>query len=87
VQIGVRPEFVRLSAGADGLPVTVRRIEDVGRHKIIRCDVAGVAVNAIAAEGTAISPDMTRLTFDPAAINVYSDDWRVTPKSQAQEAA
>jgi glycerol transport system ATP-binding protein len=30
---------------------------------------------------------MTRVTFDPAAINVYVDDWRVTPKSQAQEAA
>ncbi|MBQ0749861.1 MAG: ABC transporter ATP-binding protein [Roseovarius sp.] len=87
VQIGVRPEFVRLTAGAEGLPVTVRRIEDVGRHKIIRCDLGGVGVNAIAAEGALISPDMTRLTFDPAAINVYVDDWRVTPKSQAQEAA
>ncbi|WP_417726358.1 ABC transporter ATP-binding protein [Roseovarius sp.] len=87
VQIGVRPEFVRLTAGSEGLPVTVTRIEDVGRHKIIRGEVAGVQVNAIAAEGTAISPDMTRLSFDPAAVNVYSDDWRVPPKSQAQEAA
>ncbi|WP_297540571.1 ABC transporter ATP-binding protein [Roseovarius sp.] len=87
VQIGVRPEFVRLTAGAEGLPVTVRRIEDVGRHKIIRCEFAGTQINAIAAEGALISPDMTRVTFDPAAINVYADDWRVTPKSQAQEAA
>jgi glycerol transport system ATP-binding protein len=87
VQIGVRPEFVRLTAGAEGLPVTVRRIEDVGRHKIIRCEFAGAQINAIAAEGALISPDMTRVTFDPAAINVYVDDWRVTPKSQAQEAA
>jgi glycerol transport system ATP-binding protein len=35
VVIGVRPEFARLTDG-EGLPVKVRRIEDVGRHKIVR---------------------------------------------------
>ncbi|MFU8776479.1 MAG: ABC transporter ATP-binding protein [Roseovarius sp.] len=85
VQIGVRPEFVRLTAGAEGLPVTVLRIEDVGRHKIVRCDLGGTQINALAAEGALIAPEMTRLMFDPAAINVYADDWRVAPARALEE--
>ena len=87
VQIGVRPEFVRLAIGDGGLPVTIRRVEDVGRHKIIRCDFNGVEINAIAAEGAGIAPGVTRIGFDPAAVNVYSDDWRVVPRSRIEVAA
>lgn len=78
VQIGVRPEFVRLTAG-DGLPVTINRVEDVGRHKIIRTDFAGHEINIIAGEDEEIGADMTRVTFDPAQVNVYVDDWRCAP--------
>jgi len=80
VELGVRPEFTRLSA-TDGIPATIRRVEDVGRHKIVRAEVAGATVNVLVDEGTSIDPDMTRVAFDPAGINVYVDDWRVPPKS------
>nr|WP_111300516.1 ABC transporter ATP-binding protein [Paracoccus saliphilus] len=76
IQIGVRPEHVRLSRD-EGLPVTIRRIEDVGRHRIIRADLMGHDLNIIAPEDQAISSDMTRAVFDPARVNVYADDWRV----------
>ena len=76
VEIGVRPEFARLS-DSDGLPVKVRRVEDVGRHKIIRADCFGTDINIIAAEDEEVSPDMTRVAFDAAKVNVYADDWRV----------
>ncbi|MFT7493113.1 MAG: glycerol transport system ATP-binding protein, partial [Alteromonas macleodii] len=36
IELGVRPEFTSLCAGEEGLPVTIKRVEDVGRHKIIR---------------------------------------------------
>lgn len=75
VKLGVRPEFVTLTDG-DGLPVKVRRVEDVGRHKIIRADLFGNEINIVAAEGTEITPDMTRVAFDTAQVNVYVDDWR-----------
>jgi glycerol transport system ATP-binding protein len=75
VEIGIRPEFVTLTEG-DGIPVNVRRVEDVGRHKIVRADLFGNDINIVAGEGTAISPDMNRVTFDPARVNVYVDDWR-----------
>jgi glycerol transport system ATP-binding protein len=87
VQIGVRPEFVTLASGDTGLDARVRRVEDVGRHKIVRCDFGDAEINVIVAEGQEISPDMTRLIFDPKAINVYADDWRVSPKSPVEEAA
>jgi glycerol transport system ATP-binding protein len=79
IQIGIRPEYVRLSRD-EGLPVTIRRIEDVGRHKIIRADLMGHEINIIAPEDQQIGPDLTRVVFDPAHINVYADDWRVTAR-------
>lgn len=78
-ELGVRPEFTSLQAGDEGLPVTIKRVEDVGRHKIVRADFHGTEINIIAEEGANISPDMNRVIFDTAGINVYSDSWRVTP--------
>ena len=81
VELGVRPEFTSLSSGDEGLPVTIRRVEDVGRHKIVRADFLGTEINILAPESANISPDMNRVVFDMAGINVYSDSWRVAPKA------
>jgi glycerol transport system ATP-binding protein len=75
-QIGIRPEYCELSA-SDGVPILIRRVEDVGRHRIIRGEVAGQVVNIIAAEGASIGADQTRVRFAPGKVNVYADDWRV----------
>ena len=76
VQIGIRPEFAALD-DTGGLPFALRRIEDVGRHRILRGEVAGAAFNIIAPEGAAIAADLTRVTFAPQKISVYVDDWRI----------
>ncbi len=76
VEIGVRPEYARLVAEG-GLPVRIRRIEDIGRHRIVRAEMFGTDINILAPEGQPITPDMTRVLFDPRGINVYADDWRV----------
>src|SRR6056297_2449511 len=78
VELGVRPEFVRLAADR-GLPVKIRRIEDVGRHRIVRADLFGREINVVVGESEPIGADMTRVTFEPKGVNVYSDDWRVEP--------
>ena len=75
-QIGIRPEYCSLTAG-EGLPVTIRRVEDVGRHRIVRAEMAGQPFNIIAPEGMAIGADMTRVAFVPGKVSVYADDWRV----------
>ncbi|MEM1432031.1 MAG: ABC transporter ATP-binding protein [Pseudomonadota bacterium] len=80
-EIGVRPEFASLSADA-GVPVTIRRVEDVGRHRIVRADLSGQLINIVVGEETEIGADMTRVTFDPARVNVYAEDWLVEPTGQ-----
>ncbi len=79
-QIGIRPEYARLTAG-EGLPITIKRIEDVGRHRIIRAELMGNPFSLIAPEGMAVGADMTHVAFDRSKINVYADDWRVAGKA------
>lgn len=75
-QIGIRPEYIEMTAG-DGLPARILHIEDVGRHRIIRAEVAGTQISVILPEGAEIGADMTRVRFNPAKVNVYVDDWRI----------
>jgi glycerol transport system ATP-binding protein len=79
VEIGIRPEFITLTEG-EGLPVKVRRIEDVGRHKIVRAELFGNEINVLAPEGQNISFDMNHITFDQSQVNVYVNDWRTEGK-------
>ena len=73
-ELGIRPEFVRL--GRDGMPVTITKVEDIGRHKVARLIFAGMPLTAIVQEDDEI-PAEPRVTFDPAAISIYADSWRV----------
>jgi glycerol transport system ATP-binding protein len=76
-QIGIRPDYVTISD--EGLPVTVKRVEDVGRHRIVRAELQGQPLNAILSEGMTLPAD-PRVAFAAGKINVYVNDWRVSPK-------
>jgi glycerol transport system ATP-binding protein len=75
-QIGIRPEYAVLTAG-EGLPVVIKRVEDVGRHRLVRAETMGQPLNIIAPEGMSIGTDLTHVSFAPQKINVFADDWRV----------
>lgn len=81
VQIGIRPEHAVLTAG-EGLPVAIRRVEDVGRHRILRAELEGQAFNIVQPEGLQV-PGEPRVTFAPGKVSVYADDWRVAPQGRA----
>ena len=83
VQVGVRPEFIRLTEEETGLTARITRVEDVGRHKIVRLDVDGHEISAIAGEGDTIADGAQNIVFDLQGINVYADDWRVAPEGEA----
>jgi glycerol transport system ATP-binding protein len=84
VQIGIRPEFVSLGDGTTGgLPARIRRIEDVGRHRILRADTPAGEVSAILSEDAPPTAGMTHLTFDPTRISVFENDWRQSPSGLA----
>jgi glycerol transport system ATP-binding protein len=72
VEIGVRPEFVRLVDQGAGVPITVRAVEDVGRFRIVRARLGDAELNAVVKEGVSI-PASPSAEFDPAHLNVYVD--------------
>jgi glycerol transport system ATP-binding protein len=74
VELGIRPEFVRL--GAAGLPVTVRRVEDLGRRKVVWAALGGQEIAAVIGEDEAV-PAEPHVRFAPEGINIYARSRRV----------
>ena len=77
VEIGVRPEHVSLATGSRGLPVRIDRVEDVGRHKIVRATHQDHSLCAVLSEGTEVPTDANRLVFDPTHTHIFKDSWRI----------
>ncbi|HET7413575.1 MAG TPA: ABC transporter ATP-binding protein [Pararhizobium sp.] len=69
-EIGVRPEFVRI--GREGIPAAILKVEDLGRHKVVRAAVEGYDIAAIVPEDAEI-PSEPHVAFDPEGINIYAD--------------
>jgi glycerol transport system ATP-binding protein len=74
VELGIRPEYVRL--GRDGMAVQVSKVEDLGRHKVVRANLEGREIAAVIGEDDEVPAD-PKVRFDPAGINIYADSWRV----------
>jgi glycerol transport system ATP-binding protein len=74
VELGIRPEFIHI--GRQGMPVTIAKVEDIGRQKIVRAKFAGQPISIVATEDAEIPTD-ARITFDHSAISIYADSWRV----------
>jgi len=78
IEIGIRPEFMRPAApGEAGLEVSCQRVEDIGRHRILRGVCDGQKLAAILPEGAAMPPEVLRMSADAAHIHVYADSRRV----------
>ncbi|WP_036582131.1 ABC transporter ATP-binding protein, partial [Brucella anthropi] len=74
IELGIRPEFVRL--GREGLPIHIDKIEDIGRYRIVRAGFEGQKLAVVIGEDDEI-PAEPRVTFDPKAIGIFADSWRV----------
>ncbi len=74
IELGIRPEYVRL--GRDGMPVAITKVEDIGRHKVVRATLEGREIAAILGEDEEV-PAEPKVRFDPAGINLYADSWRI----------
>ncbi len=74
LEVGVRPEFV--SFAERGLPVTVTRVMNAGRHRIVETVTAtGETVKLLSGNEAEIPADSAHLRFDPACTRVYRDGW------------
>lgn len=74
IELGIRPEFVRL--GSQGMPVSISKVEDIGRQKVVRAKLEGRDIAAIVGEDEAVPAD-PRVTFDQSRISIYANSWRV----------
>ena len=73
VEVGIRPEFLRVGNGGEGLKVKVLRVEDAGSRRIVRAELGGLPIAAIAAEDEAVSAGCLSLEPDPEHVHVYVD--------------
>ena len=73
-ELGIRPEFMDI--GKKGLPLSIRKVEDIGRQKIVRGEMAGQPVSIVVKEDKEI-PSEPRVSFQDKGINIYADSWRV----------
>ncbi|WP_368185050.1 ABC transporter ATP-binding protein [Aestuariibius sp. HNIBRBA575] len=79
-QIGVRPEFVSLSD--TGLPATVHKVADVGRHNVVEAMVGDVPVKAVT-NGAAPNPgDAVHLNFKTSQTRLYRGGWLASQANQ-----
>ena len=73
VELGIRPEFVRLDTGGGGLPVRVRRIDDIGRSRIARVEMGGRPMSASVPETLSVVGEDASLVMDPRHVHIYAD--------------
>lgn len=79
VELGIRPEFISLSTEVSdkSLKVSLKKVEDIGRHKIAHVDFVGNEFSIIIPEGESVTENHTNMTFEVDRINVYSNDWLI----------
>jgi len=79
LEVGVRPEHIRLCA--DGFPVQVGKVSDVGRYRIVEAQLHDIPFKVYLPEG-ARWPDPAAgacAAFERARTHVYVDGWLHPP--------
>ena len=75
-QLGIRPDFATLTA-ADGLPVQVQRIEDLGRRRLARVTLGPHKLVVTVPPGLSVAGSEAAVRLDPAHLHVFANDRRV----------
>ncbi|MBD0865031.1 MAG: ABC transporter ATP-binding protein [Rhodobacteraceae bacterium] len=76
VKLGIRPEYIALTD--TGVPATVTRVADVGRHFVIDALVGSTRVKAVIGQDAPEPGTSVHLGFDPQHTRVYRDGWLAT---------
>ncbi len=78
LELGVRPEFVRFAKSTEyGVPVSVERVDDVGRHRIAKVHLGKQVLNVLLAEGEPVPSYNIGIVCDPERSSVYANDHRI----------
>lgn len=81
-EIGIRPEFVALADS--GLPATVAKVSDVGRHTVVECLADGHRINAITEGAGPEKGAAVFLDFKRSQTRLYVDGWIATDPGEGR---
>jgi glycerol transport system ATP-binding protein len=73
LELGVRPEFVRLRPA--GIPVRITRVSETGRHRIVETRHGEEVIRLLVKEGEGVPSGEAHLAFDPAFTQLFADGW------------
>jgi len=76
LELGVRPEFVRLAP--DGIPVRLTKVSDTGRLRIVEARHGDVPLKLLVGEDERLPVDTAHVRFEPSRTQLYADGWIVT---------
>ena len=74
-EIGIRPEFVSVSSNGHGLAARVRKVADVGRHKVVEAIANESRIHAIIEGDAPNAGDQVNLEFKQSQTRLYKDGW------------
>jgi glycerol transport system ATP-binding protein len=79
LEVGIRPEYLTLAEpDSEGLPVKIIKVDDIGRHKIVRVALNNLEFNVVMPELSGMTGDRASLTFDAGHTNIYANDHLIT---------
>jgi glycerol transport system ATP-binding protein len=75
LELGLRPEYITLTGDSgEGLPVTIKKIDDIGRYKVAKVALGDTLLNVILPEMSVFSGDKGRITIESSHVNIYVND-------------
>jgi ABC-type sugar transport system ATPase subunit len=77
IEIGVRPEFATLARAGEGVPVTVERIDDLGRSRLARLRLGDHAIAASVPDELNDIGQIAGLILQTGHVHVYADGERL----------
>jgi glycerol transport system ATP-binding protein len=75
LQIGIRPQFLRLGTGPEdgGVPVAIGSVEDLGNYKIVTARLGSRSVKVKLDEAAEVAGERGFLSFPPEWTRLYAD--------------
>ncbi len=74
--LGIRPEYIEFSD--TGIPATVTKVADVGRHFVVDAVVGDTRLKAITEHAAPDQGTSVHLAFKPEQSRIYRDGWLAT---------
>ncbi len=74
-EVGIRPEFVSVSKSGEGIAAHVRKVADIGRHKVVEAVAHDCRIHAIIEGDAPSAGEAVMLGFKQSQTRLYQNGW------------